>query len=139
MSWRPLRDAEAELGTRLHRKLAAGAVPTYVDRGGQRWVWAAPVAQLDDAVWELLAELRALRGHVARLEARLDELEGGGGADAPAVPTARGARLDLPKTAPPGDHADAAADVLSLRASAQLRRRFMLVDEEPAPRDRAVG
>jgi hypothetical protein len=132
MTWRPLRDAEAELGTRLHRKLAAGTVPTYVDRGGQRWVWAAPVAQLDDAVWELLAELRSLRGQVARLEARVDELEGSSGRGAAAPPlTVRLHRPELPPTAAPGDHADAAADLLSLRASAQLRRRFMLVDEEP--------
>lgn len=70
MGWTPFAEAEAALGSRLHRKLASGALPTYTDGGGRRWVWSQEGSTTDDVLWEVLAELRRLRESLTRLEAQ---------------------------------------------------------------------
>lgn len=77
MGWTPYVDAEAAMGTRLARKIASGAVPTYQDAGGQRWVWLQQegVTGRDDVLWEVLAELRRVREALGRLEAEVQGRE----------------------------------------------------------------
>lgn len=76
MGWTPYAEAEAALGTRLARKIASGAVPTYQDAGGQRWVWLQQeAAGRDDVLWEVLAELRRVREALGRLEAQVQGRE----------------------------------------------------------------
>ncbi len=73
MGWTPYAEAEVALGTRLARKVASGALPTYSDAGGQRWVWLQSdgAGGVDDVLWEVLAELRRLREALARLEGQV--------------------------------------------------------------------
>lgn len=138
MAWRRIDEVEGELGTRLHRKLAAGSVPAYTDHRGQRWVWhqAGTGAQLDDVLWEVLAELRALRGALDGLAKRVDGLEGEvAHAQASEQETTRLPRPGSQKAAPPPPtpHVQAAEGLLQLRASARFERaRFRLVDEDAA-------
>lgn len=134
MAWRPIDEVEGELGTRLHRKLAAGEVPAYTDHRGQRWVWhqARSGAQLDDVLWEVLAELRALRGALDGLAKRVDGLEG----DVAHARASEHETTRLPRHAaappPPASHVQAAEGLLQLRASARFERaRYRLVDDDP--------
>lgn len=138
MAWRPIDEVEGELGTRLHRKLAAGSVPAYTDHRGQRWVWhqAGTGAQLDDVLWEVLAELRALRGALDGLAKRVDGLEGEvAHARTAEQETTRLPRPGTEKAAPvpaPTAHVQAAEGLLQLRASARFERaRYRLVDDDP--------
>ncbi len=138
MAWRPIDEVEGELGTRLHRKLAAGSVPAYTDHRGQRWVWhqAGTGAQLDDVLWEVLAELRALRGALDGLAKRVDGLEGEvAHAGASEHETTRLPRHGVSREPPAPEappHVQAAEGLLQLRASARFERaRYRLVDDDP--------
>lgn len=72
MGWTPFAEAEDALGSRLHRKLASGALPAYTDGCGRRWVWTQEGSSTDDVLWEVLAELRRLRESLTRLEAQVE-------------------------------------------------------------------
>jgi hypothetical protein len=72
MGWTPFADAESDLGTRLHRKVASGDVPVYTDAAGRRFVWLQRGGgSTDDVLWEVLAELRRVREALSRLEAQV--------------------------------------------------------------------
>lgn len=76
MGWTPYAEAEAILGTRLARKIAAGDVPAYRDASGERWVWLQQErGARDDVLWEVLAELRRVREALSRLEAQVQRRE----------------------------------------------------------------